>query len=126
MSKFHVLAKVTKPYALKDGDVVTAQPGRVLIVEDANDSSDSIVKGLRDGDLQVVPAEAAPGVKRKAAHGSEALKAKAVAMSGVKAPVTVAPAPPPPMTFPVAAVDASKDTEKESPKGGKKLKSKED
>lgn len=45
MGRYAVLAKVAKPYALKDGDVVMAQPGRELVIGDHLDGSMSIVKG---------------------------------------------------------------------------------
>lgn len=45
MGRYLVLAKVAKPYELKDGDVVMAQPGRELVIGDHLDGSRSIVKG---------------------------------------------------------------------------------
>lgn len=47
MGRYHSLAKVAKPYELKDGDVVVAYPGRELVIADHLDSSTSIVKGRK-------------------------------------------------------------------------------
>lgn len=87
MGKYQVLARVSKPYALSDGDVVTAQPGRVLVIGDHLDNSMSIVKGCRSKllskivDPNVVVIEPAPMVPvspvAEAAHAAtEALEEK--------------------------------------------------
>ena len=85
MGKFHVLAKVAKPYALRGGEVVTAQPGRVLVIDDADDKSGSIQKGLRNKKLLAVKKSPEPlkegekVVKKKAKKATAEDKATRVA-----------------------------------------------
>jgi outer membrane biosynthesis protein TonB len=71
MSKYKVVWRKTAPYNLKSGDVVIAQPGRILIIDDADDNSADIIMGVKLKKLVRIEEEAPPVVRKKVEEEKE-------------------------------------------------------
>jgi len=54
MSKYLVLAKSSKPYALNNGDVISALPKVTFTIPDECDSSTSIILGIKNKKLKKI------------------------------------------------------------------------